>query len=205
MPYRENELTDPRALRAVAHPVRLALLEQLMINGAATASQLGDRIEESPANCSWHLRKLAEHGLVEEASGGRGRERPWQATSQGMTWDDSRGSSDQVLAGDALGRVLIERELARLSDSRRRVRDDSAAWQDASDVSQSLMWLTPEELGSINAQVRELFQRHLDRHEHPERRPEGARLCGLVQWGVPAYDVPVPEPVPDPRPRVEGE
>ena len=35
---------------------------------------------ESPANCAFHLRTLAKYGFVEEAGGGRGRERPWRQT-----------------------------------------------------------------------------------------------------------------------------
>jgi hypothetical protein len=29
----------------------------------------------------------------------------------------------------------------------------------------------------------------VDRFAHPERRPEGARLCAFLAWGVPAYDM----------------
>ena len=59
-----------------------------------TATELADRLDESPANCSWHLRKLAEHGFIEEAAGGTGRQRPWQSGVSGMRWaddDDSAG------------------------------------------------------------------------------------------------------------------
>lgn len=187
MAHRDKKLTDARVLRAVAHPVRLALLEQLMLHGAATASELADRIDETPANCSWHLRKLAEHGFVEEAGGGQGRARPWRAVAEGMSWDASGAGPEETLAGEALSQVLIEREVARFADSRARVRADDAAWQQASDASQSLMWLTAEELGELNREVRELFVRHLERHRDPSLRPDGARLCALVQWGVPAY------------------
>ena len=84
----QRRLTDPRELRAVSHPVRLAILEHLTVEGPMTATALGTRIGESPANCSWHLRKLAEHGFVEEAPGGTGRQRPWRAASLGMRWND---------------------------------------------------------------------------------------------------------------------
>lgn len=66
-----RQLTDPTDLRALAHPVRMSILEQLIVFGPLTASELATRIDESPANCSWHLRKLAEHGFVEEAEIGR--------------------------------------------------------------------------------------------------------------------------------------
>jgi predicted ArsR family transcriptional regulator len=86
MPEGVVQLTDPRALRAVAHPTRLKLIALLRRLGPLTATQAGERIGESPSGCSFHLRSLAKWGLVEEAGGGRGRERPWQATANGHKW-----------------------------------------------------------------------------------------------------------------------
>ncbi len=116
----QRRLTDPRELRAVSHPVRLAILEHLTVEGPMTATALGTRIGESPANCSWHLRKLAEHGFVEEAPGGTGRQRPWRAVSLGMRWNDVDDSPELQRAGDALSQVLVEREVARLAEWRAR-------------------------------------------------------------------------------------
>ena len=56
-------------MRALAHPVRLALLEVLADAGQLTATEAGERIGESPANASFHLRQLAKYGFVEEAEG----------------------------------------------------------------------------------------------------------------------------------------
>src|SRR5919205_634619 len=85
---RAVELTDPRALRAVAHPLRLTLIGLLRREGPLTATQCGERVGQSPAACSFHLRQLAKYGLVEEAGGGRGRERPWRATAQYTSWPE---------------------------------------------------------------------------------------------------------------------
>ena len=65
-------------MRALAHPVRLALLEALTDAGQLTATEAGERVGESPANTSFHLRQLAKYGFVEEAEGGTGRRRPWK-------------------------------------------------------------------------------------------------------------------------------
>jgi len=184
-----RKLNDPRALRAVAHPLRLGILEQLVAHGAMTATELAERLEETPSNCSWHLRKLAEHGFVEEAEGGTGRRRPWQAVGQGMRWDDPDESPELARAGDALNQLVIEREVARFEQSRARRRQEAPQWQDASTSSQSMMWLTADELNEINLAVRDLMMSRVDRFEHPERRPGGARLCAFLAWGVPAYDL----------------
>jgi len=75
------ELTDPRALRAYAHPVRGKLVGLLRRRGPLTATQAAELLGESSGTTSFHLRQLAKYGLAEEAPGGRGREKPWQATS----------------------------------------------------------------------------------------------------------------------------
>src|SRR5262249_11548655 len=102
------ELTDPRALRAYAHPIRLKLVGLLRRTGPLTATQAGEKIGESAANCSFHLRQLAKFGLVEEAGGGKGRERPWRATSITTEWPDGGADPEAVEAGAMLSRVVVE-------------------------------------------------------------------------------------------------
>ena len=67
---------------------------------------------------SWHLRKLAEHGFVREARGGTGRNRPWQAVSEGLEWggpEDGTGDRPGTrIAADALTDVLVDQEVQRL-------------------------------------------------------------------------------------------
>ena len=182
-----RSLTDPRELRVVSHPVRLAILEHLTGEGPMTATARGARLGESPANCSWHLRKLAEHGFVEEAPGGTGRQRPWRAVTRGMRWNDVDDSPELHRAGDALSQVLVEREVARLAESRARGHDEDPAWREAATANQSMLWLTAAELAEINGTIRDLFTSRMERHDDPGARPEGARLCALMAWGVPAY------------------
>ena len=90
-----REITDARTLRALSHPVRLALIEELTIGGALTATELGERIGESPTTCSFHLRQLAKYGFVEEAGGGKGRARPWRMTSIGMSFGETRDNDPE--------------------------------------------------------------------------------------------------------------
>jgi DNA-binding transcriptional ArsR family regulator len=73
-----RRITDATTLRALAHPVRIAIIETLSLEGALTATEVGERIGESPTTCSFHLRQLAKYHFVEEAGGGKGRARPWK-------------------------------------------------------------------------------------------------------------------------------
>lgn len=73
-------ISDPLAIRALAHPTRLALLEILAGEGQATATRCAELSGQSVASCSFHLRSLAKHGFI-EAVPGVGRERPWRLIS----------------------------------------------------------------------------------------------------------------------------
>src|SRR5699024_6826557 len=135
-----RRLRGPSELQALAHPLRLAILEHLTISGPMTASDLGDVLDETPANCSWHLRKLAEHDLVEETHDGRGRRRPWRAVSVGFTFSETGDDAATRIAGEALREELIRREVARFAHNASLDSD----W-DVSTANQGVMWATRQE------------------------------------------------------------
>ncbi|MGZ4494394.1 MAG: winged helix-turn-helix domain-containing protein [Nocardioides sp.] len=181
-----RRLTDPDALKALAHPLRMALLGALVTEGPLTASQAAELVGESPSNCSWHLRKLAEHGFVREAAGASGRNRPWEAAQQGLEWDEGEDADPAArVAADALADALLDREVQRLRVARAAT-DESPEWREASGFSQSQVWLTAQEAQEIQRGMQELFFRFGERHGAPEKRPEGARLVSLVGWLVPS-------------------
>ena len=180
-----RRLRDPRALSAVAHPVRMGILELLTVEGPLTATQLADRLDETPANCSWHLRKLAEHDFIEEAAGGTGRQRPWQMKHVGMSWGGDDAEPEERRAGEALSRAMLERWLDRFLDASARLAQTEPEWSAAADLTQALGWLTPEELRQVNDEVEAVLSRFQHRVDDPASRPEGSRLVELVAWGAP--------------------
>src|SRR5918912_2452269 len=103
------QLTDPRALRAVAHPTRLALVGLLRREGPLTATRAAEHLGESPASCSFHLRQLARYGLVEEAGGGHGRERPWRATAWATSWPGFAADPEVAAGAQLLSRTIASR------------------------------------------------------------------------------------------------
>src|SRR3954469_8632498 len=106
---RPRQLTDPLAMRAMAHPVRLALMQAINDAGTLTATEAAERVGESPSNCSFHLRQLAKYGFVEAAPGGQGRERPWRAVNTGFSMTDVHEDPETAMAAGALARVVTER------------------------------------------------------------------------------------------------
>src|SRR5215813_9030667 len=102
-----TRLTDPRALRAYAHPVRMRLIGLLRTEGPLTATRAADLIGESSGTCSFHLRQLAKYGLVEEAEGGTGREKPWRATTTSTAWDTPGDDTPEMAAAASLLSTVV--------------------------------------------------------------------------------------------------
>ncbi|MGN6258022.1 MAG: winged helix-turn-helix domain-containing protein [Solirubrobacterales bacterium] len=182
---RQVELTDPRALRALAHPVRLELIGLLRRGGPLTATQAGERIGESPASCSFHLRQLAKYGLVEEAGGGHGRERPWRATAISTAWA-ARGSDEESDAATSmLSRVVVERYFQTALDWVDRRGTEDPEWVEAATMSDALVYMTAEELRELDEGIRALFEPYLKRLEDREPPAEGARPVNVIALGIP--------------------
>lgn len=192
MPLSRRRVTDAESLRALAHPLRLELLELLVVEGAHTASQAAARLDQTPANCSWHLRKLAEHGFVREVEGRSrpaGRSRPWRAVTEGLTWGDPEDDDATTAAGEGLTDMLLERELQRFRAARAASAQEPLEWREATSFHQSKMWVTAEEAKRISEAVADLYLSYGDRIADPDKRPEGARLVSVVGWLVPSGPV----------------
>jgi DNA-binding transcriptional ArsR family regulator len=192
MPLARRRVTEAGALKALGHPLRMAILGALVTEGPLTATQAAERVDASPSNCSWHLRRLAEDGFVREARGGTGRHRPWQAVSEGLEWGDDPGDgigdghAASRLAAEALGDVLVERELQRLRAARASRDREPEEWREATGISHAQVWLTAEQARDLRAELSEVVLRHADLPGSPASRPADARLVSLVGWLVPS-------------------
>src|SRR5215469_3313561 len=109
-----RRVDDAPTLRALAHPIRLALLEALGRREPLNATEAAEIIGESPSACSFHFRMLAKYGLVEDAGGSTGRRRPWRrASPAGFTFPAVSDDAQAGLAADALSGVVWGRYLDR--------------------------------------------------------------------------------------------
>jgi DNA-binding transcriptional ArsR family regulator len=168
------ELRDPRTMRALAHPVRMDLLEALALEGPLTATEAGALIGQSATTCSFHLRQLAKYGLVEDAGRPGARERPWRLTHVGARIPEATGEAEVDLAADALTTVLLERYIDRMRRASRERRGYSGQWREATGFTEAVLFVTAEEMEEVRRTLEELAFRFADRLANPGGRPEGA-------------------------------
>jgi predicted ArsR family transcriptional regulator len=180
-----RRLTDPRAMRAVAHPVRIALLEVLGTEGPLTATQAGEHIGESPTTCSFHLRQLAKYGFIEEVEGVAGRRRPWRLIHKGLSFSDVSDDPETRLAATALSRVLHTFYLDRLKEGLALRRDTPTEWQKATGASEFLLYVTVDELITLDEQVEALVKPFAERIGNPKTRPRGAVPIEMLFFAYP--------------------
>lgn len=181
-----RELTDPFTMRAMAHPLRLRLLELLQLRGPLTATECGKELGETPANCSFHLRTLAKYGYVEEAEGGTGRQRPWRAVMEGRRWQAGPSAPPQTrAAADLLERVVADRNIERFYNFLDHEDEYGPERSDAAMVSDMASYMTPAELDEVGQQLLALIRPYMNRLRDPAERPEGSRPVWFFLTGFP--------------------
>jgi len=182
-----REISDPKAMRALAHPVRLAILDAIRNEGELTATRAAELLDQSPGNMSWHLQTLAKYGFIVEAEGARGRSRPWKIAPDTTKFsvkpsEAVPGSFDAV---EHLVVTVLDRSFEQLQEWWRQHRDFGDAWFSASFVSETTTFLTPAELAEISEQMQRLLFRYEDRSD-PSRRPAEALPVRMVSFAHPA-------------------
>ena len=188
---RDRRIKDLGTLKALAHPLRAQLYRCLTMARSATASQLADQVDEAVSLVSYHLRKLAEHGLIEEAAtqSADGRERWWQPASDGVSIhdEDFRDAPEKAAAHTAASRLFLDQR----TDMYRRFLDERAhwgdAWKTASDSAEWLLRLTPEELSELSKEMYAVVRRY---EEHGRAADAAGDTEGRENVAVHTYGFP---------------
>lgn len=165
------EVTEPKAIRALAHPLRLDLLEYLGADGPSTAAQCGRALGASQASCSFHLRQLAKYGFVEEAEEGADRrERRWRLTERRLSV--RLVSEDDATVRQHLERLVVAREMQAILDYSARPGGSSPEWQHKAGVVSLVAVLSPDEAAELKERWLELLAPYVDTGRSRARRPE---------------------------------
>ncbi|GFH34520.1 ArsR/SmtB family transcription factor [Streptomyces pacificus] len=168
-----EQITDLSRLRALMDPLRMQLYRLLYAAETATASQLARQVGETPSLVSYHLRKLAEHGFVSEASGrgADGRERWWQVASEdgwGFRASDFADTPEGAAAAGAVARGMFDTRVAQYRTYLDQKPAWGRAWTDASFSAEWLLRLTPAELAEMSEEFAAIARRWRERGKAAE-------------------------------------
>jgi DNA-binding transcriptional ArsR family regulator len=175
-------LTDPEAMRALAHPIRLALLDRLQREGSATAGELAAELEVPARPIREHLQELETFGFVKPGE----EDDSWSAVIKGLIFeipDDPEGQgvarqlSNMMLlrSGDLPAQWAAEHE-PRLGP----------VWVRAAGVINSRVTLTPDELRGLQEGVEQLLEPFITRDA--DDIPFGATRVRILGYFLPEAD-----------------
>ncbi len=186
----EGRTADLDGLKALAHPLRVQLIEALSTYGEDTASGLADRLGESSGATSYHLRQLEKHGYVREVEGrGTGRERWWERVPGPIHLGSAE--LDETEAGRAASRVIMREWLHHRESGLRDIIERghemlSPAWREALAIQSASVHVTAEQLDELNHRIVELIVDFA--REHRGQRTPGSRPVQLQYFDFPVLD-----------------
>ncbi|KRD43673.1 hypothetical protein ASE38_05510 [Cellulomonas sp. Root930] len=190
--------SDPERIRALAHPLRLALLEYLDDTGEATATQCAKHTGESVANCSFHLRLLARYGFIEPAEQ-RGRERPWRPSARREQFVPDESVPGSVRAVVELAEVAVRQEAEGFIGFLHQRADRAAELTGRSlpaSMTKDTFWATPDETDALLHAVGALLEPYVARMKDASSRPAGALL---MRWFATSHPDLAVDPAPGPE------
>ena len=174
-------------MRALAHPVRLALLELIHERGTANATECSRQVGESPQSCSYHLRALAKWGFIRRVDSDDGRETRWQRAARSIRFETERqGTAAFSAASSALKATMLARDDRALTKYFEREHELPTEWRKAATLSSGFLHLTAEELEELVRRLQEVAKEFADRTV--SNRPEGARRVDVMFRFIPRVD-----------------
>ena len=181
----ELRITDPRALRALAHPARQRVITELFSGEVLTATEAARLCDLTPSAMSYHLRALEKWGIVERDQSSDGRERPWRATADGITItpEAHRG------AGSATSRLSIHTWFSDLESDLDRLAGAVGDGEDHGMTSRGRVWLTDAEEREMRDRLIDVVREYRGRRTRREH-PEGARAWNVYALVLPAAPLP---------------
>ncbi|WP_442544770.1 ArsR/SmtB family transcription factor [Arthrobacter sp. KN11-1C] len=175
-PGKTVEITDPKAIRALAHAARLEVISELYSTQLSrTATELAAQTGLTPSAMSYHLRALQKWGIVTAADNeGDARERRWKAAGSDFTIKSGGNAPSPEIAVVELELDAFRRRATAFTRARgeRRMRGEAANEAAAMVLSSDLLYLTPDQRTDLKAKFQDLIRSY--DLEDPTRIPEGA-------------------------------
>ncbi len=188
----KSRITDLAALKVFTHPLRIELWRALNAVRTATASQLADQVDEAVSLVSYHLRKMADHGFIEEAAGesSDGRERWWRPSEENtftFRTSDFADNPEGAAVATAVVRQLQATRYARYTAYIDEAGSWPKEWSDAAFSSEYLTKLTAAELRQAEAELTAVAERWRDHGRAAEAAgdTEGREHVAVHLYGFP--------------------
>ncbi len=190
-----RRITSAKEMRALAHPLRWKLLEVLDLETQATAAQCARILGESHSLCSFHLHQLAKYALVEQVPTTSRRDRPWRLTRKNLSFPVEVTEESERTAIRSVRSVIVSREMDLLQTWIERQFEYSEEWREASMISNSRIWLTPDELREVREALLDVIVKVERSKTHSKIRDADARPVRVLIAGFPMeYSEPKGEP-----------
>lgn len=172
-----------KEVRALAHPLRLRMLEVLR-DGPQTASTLARELGESSGATSYHLRVLESAGLIaEDLDLRRGRERWWRdARTFGLISTAPADDKEYEAAVAQLESVMVGRDEEALRNYSQNRAAFTAEWQETAFIGGWGTYATQEQVSELSDYVVRWLRA---RRVPPEQRPPGATYIHLTYRAIP--------------------
>ncbi|MEU8238818.1 helix-turn-helix domain-containing protein [Actinoplanes missouriensis] len=180
-PVSQVQLTA-RQIRVLAHPLRIRMLGRLRGEGPKTATQLADMLGTNTGATSYHLRQLAEAGLVvEEERPGGGRQRWWRAGHDMSSWhrSDFADDPDASAAVVWLETFQVNRFVELAETWQHGLSQESEEWRDTGGVSDYLVNLAPDQVQELMDELEEVVERYARAEPGPGARPINVYMAAL--------------------------
>ncbi|BCL16923.1 transcriptional regulator [Micromonospora sagamiensis] len=166
----------------------MRLLGALRTNGPATATSLAVALGTNTGATSYHLRQLAEVGLVaEEPDRGTARQRWWRAAHDTSSWDPSDYDDDPDTQA-AVEWMQVEHVRWMTEQAERWLTERatySPQWRDAAGMSDAFLVIGPARLAALNQEISQLVLRYREASTPDEA---DARPVNLIHAAFPAQE-----------------
>ncbi|MFC6705153.1 ArsR/SmtB family transcription factor [Flexivirga alba] len=173
-------LTDPRAIRVLAHEVRQQLLDELGGGEVLTATEAARRCGITPSAMSYHLRAMQRWGIVERVDSQDGRERPWRLAAESIKISDAASAGIPANVANSLLGTFIKRVTRTVTEM---IERDNP--EDHASITQvGGLYLTDQETDELDRVVSDALSGFEDRHD-PHSAPPDAHKRDIYWLNLP--------------------
>jgi DNA-binding IclR family transcriptional regulator len=177
-------LHDPRDIRALAHPARMAIIDALASGDELTATECAELTGLSPSATAYHLKFLERYDFAEPAPARNdGRERPWRATDRRTLVDLDSSTPAGAAAASAVALAYLDRSRALGAAFIATEHEEPEEWRDVALLANTDLWLTVEETRNVTAALAAALEPY--RGRVVAERPDGSRRVRVMNMVVP--------------------